>query len=48
MQKNLQEWKVHDHWGAREFILLLLLEFAVIIGGIKFIVKPLYSKVLEK
>lgn len=47
MQKNLQEWKVHDHWGAREFILLLLLEFAVIIGGIKFIVKPLYSKVLE-
>jgi uncharacterized protein len=36
-------WKEKDKWGRKEFILLLLLEFAVVIGCIKFIVKPMYA-----
>ncbi|TKI62842.1 CPBP family intramembrane metalloprotease [Lysinibacillus mangiferihumi] len=36
-------WKTQDNWGWKEFILLLLLEFVVVIGIIKFIVKPVYA-----
>ena len=37
-------WKERDKWGWREFILLMILEFGVVIGIIKFFIKPLYSQ----
>lgn len=40
-------WKEQDHWGWKEFILLLLLEFVFVIGLIKFVVKPLYFNWLD-
>lgn len=39
-----EKWKKSDHWGMRELVLLLFLEFIVVIGGIKYILKPLYFK----
>ncbi len=43
MKNNEMIWKEQDHWGWKEFILLLLLEFVIVIGFIKFLVKPIYS-----
>lgn len=37
---NLNE---NDHWGLKEFILLLLLEFVIGVGIIKFVIKPIYD-----
>lgn len=37
---NLNE---NDHWGLKEFILLLLLEFVIGVGIIKFVIKPIYE-----
>ncbi|AWE07122.1 CPBP family intramembrane metalloprotease [Lysinibacillus sp. 2017] len=42
MELNRNNWKKQDHWGSKEFILLMLLEFVFVIGCIKFIVKPIY------
>ena len=35
-------WKERDKWGWKEFIWLMFIEFAVVIGGIKFLIKPVY------
>ncbi|WP_425445381.1 CPBP family intramembrane glutamic endopeptidase [Virgibacillus phasianinus] len=40
-------WKEHDHWGLKEFICLMLLEFVFVIGLIKFVVQPFYSQWLD-
>ncbi|MBO0992638.1 CPBP family intramembrane glutamic endopeptidase [Bacillus sp. SD088] len=40
MEKN---WKERDCWGLKEFIWLMLLEFVIVIGCIKFVVQPIYS-----
>ena len=40
-------WKERDRWGIKEFILLLLLEFMIVIGCIKYLVQPLYFRWLE-
>jgi len=37
-------WKEKDHWGLKEFILLLLLEFAIGVGFIKFVLQPIYVR----
>ncbi|WP_096271163.1 CPBP family intramembrane glutamic endopeptidase [Paucisalibacillus globulus] len=47
MKMNQMKWKEQDHWGIKEFILLLLLEFGIVIGCIKFIIQPLYSQWLD-
>ncbi|TYS89860.1 CPBP family intramembrane glutamic endopeptidase [Rossellomorea aquimaris] len=47
MEKSQLNWKEQDPWGWKEFILLMLLEFVVVIGCIKFVVKPLYSGWLD-
>ncbi|WP_020060499.1 CPBP family intramembrane glutamic endopeptidase [Bacillus sp. 123MFChir2] len=44
MKKNDMNWKEQDHWGLKEFLLMMLLEFVFVIGGIKFLVKPIYSQ----
>lgn len=41
------DWKRQDCWGTKEFIALLLLEFVVVIGGIKFIGHPIYFNWLK-
>ena len=41
------DWKEQDQWGTKEFIVLLLLEFIVVIGCIKYLVQPLYFRWLE-
>lgn len=47
MEKSQMNWKEQDPWGWKEFVLLMLLEFVVVIGCIKFVVKPLYSDWLD-
>ncbi|MFS0644385.1 CPBP family intramembrane glutamic endopeptidase [Siminovitchia sp. 179-K 8D1 HS] len=37
-------WKEQDSWGIKEFILLMLIEFVLVIGCIKFVVHPIYSR----
>lgn len=37
-------WKKQDNWGIKEFILLLAVEFVIIIGFVKFVMKPLLSQ----
>ncbi|PEE43612.1 CPBP family intramembrane glutamic endopeptidase [Bacillus pseudomycoides] len=44
MKKNDMNWKEQDHWGLKEFLLMMLLEFVFVIGCIKFLVKPIYSQ----
>ncbi|MDW2876149.1 MULTISPECIES: CPBP family intramembrane glutamic endopeptidase [Bacillaceae] len=44
MGTDQMNWKTRDRWGWREFILLMLLEFAVVIGVVKLIVQPLYAE----
>ncbi|RBP00831.1 CPBP family intramembrane glutamic endopeptidase [Rossellomorea aquimaris] len=43
MEKSQRNWKEQDAWGWKEFISLMFLEFGLVIGCIKFVVKPLYS-----
>lgn len=47
MNNNVEKWKLKDPWTWREFAALLLLEFGLVIGFIKFVVKPLYTEWLE-
>ncbi|MGM0829165.1 MAG: CPBP family intramembrane glutamic endopeptidase [Bacillota bacterium] len=47
MEKSQMNWKEQDPWGWKEFILLMLLEFGLVVGCIKFVVKPLYSGWLD-
>jgi uncharacterized protein len=47
MEKSQMNWKEQDPWGWKEFILLMLLEFGLVIVCIKFVVKPLYSGWLD-
>lgn len=47
MEKSQMNWKEQDPWGWKEFILLMLLEFGLVIACIKFVVKPLYSGWLD-
>jgi len=47
MEINQVNWKEKDRWGLKEFILLLLLEFVFVIGFIKFVVQPIYSRWLD-
>jgi uncharacterized protein len=47
MEKSQMNWKEQDPWGWKEFILLMLLEFGLVIGCIKFVVKPIYSGWLD-
>lgn len=41
------QWKERDHWSFKEFIYLMLLEFVFVIGCIKLIVRPIYSRLLD-
>jgi len=47
MEKSQMNWKEQDPWGWKEFILLMLFEFGLVIGCIKFVVKPIYSDWLD-
>ncbi|MYL57597.1 CPBP family intramembrane metalloprotease [Virgibacillus halodenitrificans] len=47
MESNQMNWKEKDQWGLKEFIFLMLLEFVFVIGGIKFIVHPIYLSWFE-
>lgn len=47
MEINQNSWKEQDHWGIKEFILLMSLEFIVVIGCLKFFVSPIYSQWLK-
>ncbi|AIF42918.1 CPBP family intramembrane glutamic endopeptidase [Virgibacillus sp. SK37] len=47
MESNQMNWKEKDQWGLKEFIILMLLEFVFVIGGIKFIVHPIYLSWFE-
>ncbi|WP_330949623.1 CPBP family intramembrane glutamic endopeptidase [Virgibacillus sp. MG-45] len=42
MGKNQMNWKEQDCWSVKEFIFLMLLEFVVVIGCIKYIIQPIY------
>ncbi|MCA1040058.1 CPBP family intramembrane metalloprotease [Bacillus infantis] len=47
METDTTNWKRQDLWGWREFILLMLLEFIVVIGGIKLLVQPIYAELFK-
>ena len=47
MEIKEMNWKSQDYWGWKEFILLLLVEFIVVIGIIKWIVKPVYAQLFH-
>ncbi|MFS0781825.1 CPBP family intramembrane glutamic endopeptidase [Bacillus sp. 1P06AnD] len=47
MKINKMNWKKQDCWGKREFVLLMVLEFVIVIGCIKLIVQPIYSRWLD-
>lgn len=47
MENIKKYWKVKDNWGVRELIILLVLEFLVVIVGIKYLLKPHYLKWLN-
>lgn len=47
MKINQMNWKEQDHWGMKEFLYLMLLEFVFVIGCIKFVVQPMYSRWLD-
>ncbi|MCA1033198.1 CPBP family intramembrane metalloprotease [Bacillus infantis] len=47
MGTDQMNWKTRDRWGWREFILLMLLEFIIVIGVVKLIVQPLYAEWLK-
>ncbi|AGX06803.1 hypothetical protein B14911_13182 [Bacillus sp. NRRL B-14911] len=47
MGTDQMNWKTRDPWGWREFILLMLLEFIIVIGVVKLIVQPLYAEWLK-
>ncbi|MGD6855971.1 CPBP family intramembrane glutamic endopeptidase [Bacillus infantis] len=47
MEEDQVNWKKQDPWGWREFILLMLLEFIIVIGVVKLIVQPLYAEWLK-
>ncbi|MGG1629521.1 CPBP family intramembrane glutamic endopeptidase [Rossellomorea sp. NRS-1567] len=47
MEKSQMNLKKQDPWGWKEFVLLMLLEVGLVIGCIKFVVKPLYSDWLD-
>lgn len=40
-------WKEHDSWGLKEFILLMFLEFVIIIGVVKVFISPVYNRWFE-
>lgn len=44
METKQNSWKHKDDWGIKELVLLLLVEFGLVIGGIKFIVQPFVSQ----
>ncbi|RIW32542.1 CPBP family intramembrane metalloprotease [Bacillus salacetis] len=43
MRMEQQNWKERDRWGVKEFVLLMVLEFVIVIGVIKWTVQPIYS-----
>ncbi|MGD6900765.1 CPBP family intramembrane glutamic endopeptidase [Bacillus infantis] len=47
MEEDQVNWKNQDPWGWREFILLMLLEFIIVIGVVKLIVQPFYAEWLK-
>jgi uncharacterized protein len=47
METDKTNCKRQDPWGWREFILLMLLEFIGVIGGIKLLVQPLYAELFK-
>lgn len=47
MGTDQMNWKTRDRWGWREFILLMLLEFIIVIGVVKLIVQPFYAEWLK-
>lgn len=47
MGEDQLNWKKQDPWGWREFILLMLLEFIIVIGVVKLIVQPFYAEWLK-
>lgn len=47
MQINQVNWKVKDPWSRREFLLLMLIEFVLIIGCVKFFIQPILTRRFE-
>lgn len=43
MEINQVNWKIKDHWGMKEFLLLILVEFGIVIGFIKFFMQPIIA-----
>ena len=44
METKQNSWQHADEWGIKEFLLLLLVEFGLVVWGIKFIVQPFVSQ----
>lgn len=42
MQLQQTNWKKYDHWGWKEFVLLMLVEFGLILGVVKPFIQPIY------
>lgn len=40
-------WKEHDQWNLKTFIALMILEFGVVVWGVKYIMSPFYDKWLN-
>ncbi|MCF3944789.1 CPBP family intramembrane glutamic endopeptidase [Oceanobacillus alkalisoli] len=47
MQLQQMNWKKHDYWGWKEFVLLMLVEFGLILGVVKPFIQPIYSNLFE-
>ncbi|MCR8844236.1 CPBP family intramembrane metalloprotease [Paenibacillus sp. SC116] len=43
MNSSIMNWKQQDKWTWKELTALLLLEFGVVIGCIKFVIAPMYT-----
>ncbi|MEJ8767523.1 hypothetical protein WKU33_17005 [Oceanobacillus sp. HCA-5259] len=41
MQLQQKNWKKYDHWGWKEFVLLMLVEFGLILGVVKPFIQPI-------
>lgn len=47
MDNKVFYWHKSNLWGIKEFVLLLLIEFILVIGIIKFLIKPIYYSWFE-
>jgi len=40
-------WKEHDQWSLKTFISLMILEFGVVVWGVKYTMSPFYERWLN-